>query len=96
MKRRKFIASMGWLTAGMLVAPLSPVKAFTRDQKKIKGSVQVKGKGLKNVVVSDGYSVVTTDASGKYEMEQTAYHQYVIPGYSECDQPAECVQPVFQ
>lgn len=69
MKRRKFIASMGWLTAGWLLAPLAPVKAFPSVQKKIKGFVRVKGKGLKNVVVSDGYSVVTTNASGKYEME---------------------------
>jgi hypothetical protein len=69
MKRRKFIANLGWLTAGVLVSPLAPVKGFVPALKKIKGAVQVKGKGLKNVVVSDGYSVVTTNASGKYEME---------------------------
>jgi hypothetical protein len=69
MKRRKFIASLGWLTAGWVAAPFSPVKAFVPETKKVKGSVLEKGKGLKDVIVSDGYSVVATNASGKYEME---------------------------
>lgn len=60
---------MGWLTAGLLAAPFMPVKAFVGSNKKIKGSVLVKGKGIKGVVVSDGYSVVVTNAAGKYEME---------------------------
>jgi Predicted phosphohydrolases len=60
---------MGWLTGGLLATPFIPVKAFTGKDKKIKGFVQVKGKGIKDVVVSDGYSVVVTNAAGKYEME---------------------------
>ncbi len=69
MKRRKFVASLGWLTAGWVVAPFARVKAFVPTDKKISGSVLAKGKGLKGVIVSDGYSVVATDKSGKYEME---------------------------
>lgn len=69
MKRRKFIASLGWLTAGWVVAPFSPAKAFAGSDKKIKGAVKAKGKGLKGVVVSDGYTVTATDEAGKYEME---------------------------
>jgi hypothetical protein len=69
MQRRKFIASMAWLTGGFIATGFSPVKAFIGERKKIKGAVRAKGKGIKNVVVSDGYSVVTTAKDGKYEME---------------------------
>jgi 3',5'-cyclic AMP phosphodiesterase CpdA len=70
MKRRKFIASLGWLTAGWALSPLaSSAKTFTPVEKKIKGAVLAKGKGLSGVVVSDGFSVVQTDKSGKYELE---------------------------
>jgi hypothetical protein len=57
------------LTAGWVVAPFERAKAFFPTDKKISGSVLAKGKGLKGVIVSDGYSVVATDNSGKYEME---------------------------
>ncbi|MBO9204737.1 MULTISPECIES: calcineurin-like phosphoesterase C-terminal domain-containing protein [Niastella] len=69
MKRRRFLSSLGWLTAGWVLTPFSPAKAFIGADKKVKGAVLAKGKGLKNVIVSDGYSVVATDGSGKYEME---------------------------
>jgi hypothetical protein len=69
MKRRKFIASLGWLTAGWAFSPLASAKTFVPREKKVKGAVLSKGKGLKGVVVSDGFSVVQTDRSGKYELE---------------------------
>jgi hypothetical protein len=69
MHRRKFIARIALLSGGFIAGGLSSAKAFTRDRKKIKGSVLTKGKGIKNVVVSDGYSVVATNAKGQYELE---------------------------
>jgi hypothetical protein len=69
MKRRKFIASLGWLTAGWAFSPLASAKTFVSRDKKVKGAVRSKGKGLKGVVVSDGFSVVQTDKSGKYELD---------------------------
>jgi hypothetical protein len=69
MKRRRFLSSLGLLTAGWALTPFSPAKAFVGDDKKIKGAVLSKGKGLKNVIVSDGYSVIATDSDGKYEMD---------------------------
>jgi hypothetical protein len=69
MKRRRFLSALGWLTAGWVLKPLSPAKAFTGGNKKIKGAVLAKGKGIKGVIVSDGYSVIATDDAGNYEME---------------------------
>jgi len=69
MKRRNFLASVGWLTAGWVIAPFTKVDAFVPAPKTIKGSVLSKRKGIKGVIVRDGYSVVATDASGAYEMQ---------------------------
>jgi hypothetical protein len=69
MQRRKFIARIALLTGGFIAGGLSSANAFTRDRQQIKGSVRAKGKGIKNVVVSDGYSVVATNAKGQYELE---------------------------
>ncbi|MEO8403189.1 MAG: calcineurin-like phosphoesterase family protein [Chitinophagaceae bacterium] len=68
MKRREFIGQAVLLTGGLLVARQLPASTFAGNSK-IKGRVLSKGKGLKGVVVSDGYSVVVTDSNGKYEFE---------------------------
>lgn len=72
MQRRKFIQSLGLLTGGVVVTNYTPVNAFAQKKKGIKGYVLSNGKGIKNVVVSDGYSVVVTDKKGKYEVEPNA------------------------
>ena len=41
-----------------------PASALAGQRKKIKGRVLSKGKGISNVVVSDGYTVVATDNKG--------------------------------
>jgi hypothetical protein len=69
MKRRKFIQQIAWLAGGFIVASNLPASAMTGEAKKLKGRVQSRGKGIKGVVVSDGYSVVVTDEKGKYEFE---------------------------
>ena len=68
MKRRKFITNSAWLGTGLLLAGNLPASVLT-DTKKLRGRVLSKGKGIKSVVVSDGYSVVATDSNGKYELE---------------------------
>lgn len=68
MKRKKFIQQISLLTGGLLTACHLPA-ALPDVNKKIKGRVVSNGKGIKNVVVSDGYSVIATDAKGRYEME---------------------------
>ena len=69
MQRRIFIRQISWLTGGLILADQVPASAFAGKDNKIKGQVLSNGKGVKNVVVSDGYSVVATDSKGKYELE---------------------------
>jgi hypothetical protein len=76
MQRRRFLQSILWLGGGLLATKLSANgslvldSAHARDSKKrkLKGRVSGRGKGIKGVVVSDGYSVVITNDNGKYEL----------------------------
>jgi len=67
MKRRLFIQNLTWLTGGAVAACQLPVETF-ESAKKIKGKVIANGKGIKDAVVSDGYTVITTDSKGRYEI----------------------------
>lgn len=58
---------MTWLTGGFVTACQLPADTFEAG-KKIKGRVTANGKGIKDVVVSDGYTVITTDVKGRYEL----------------------------
>ncbi len=69
MQRRKFIQNIAWLTGGLVAGSYIPAKAFVEKGNKIKGYVLSGGKGVRNVVVSDGYNVVETNKKGKYEFE---------------------------
>lgn len=60
---------MAWLTGGVLVAGQLPASLITGQRKKLKGRVLAKGKGIKGVVVSDGYTVMATDNNGRYEFD---------------------------
>lgn len=68
MKRRSFIQKITWITGGVMASSWLPVNSFEAG-KKIKGRVVSNNKGVKNVVVSDGYTVILTDTKGKYEFE---------------------------
>jgi hypothetical protein len=68
MQRRKFLQRIAWLTGGLFITRCTPAKALSIDGKTIQGIVSANGKGLKDVVVSDGYSVVATDKKGRYSI----------------------------
>ena len=70
MQRRIFIKNVGWLTGGLLVGCNKKIYSGTEGDKLLKGYVKSGNKGLADVVVSDGYSVVTTDKKGAYELER--------------------------
>lgn len=72
MKRRIFIQNITLLTGGILTACQAPAEIFEPGRKKIKGQVLAGGKGIKNVIISDGYTVIATDNKGKYELEPHA------------------------
>jgi hypothetical protein len=67
MKRRRFIQNITLLTGGLVTA--GQLLASTFERKNIKGRVRSNNKGVKGVVVSDGYTVITTDNKGRYEFE---------------------------
>lgn len=53
------------------------------EAQNISGRITCKGKGLKGVAVSDGYNIVVTDSTGRYEMnsgKQLGLVYYSIPG----------------
>src|SRR5687767_4651584 len=72
MKRRIFIQNITLLTGGILTACQATAEIFEPGRKKIKGRVLSNGNGIKNVIVSDGYTVIATDDKGKYELESHA------------------------
>lgn len=68
MNRRKFLQNIAWLTGGLLVLRSNTAKALGMDGRLLTGLVRAKGKGVRDVVVSDGYSVVQTDKKGRYSL----------------------------
>ncbi len=60
------------------------------------GKVHVGNKGLKNVVVSDGYTVTTTDSKGVYRMKRDPRAKFVFVSVpADCAIPAEANIPRF-
>jgi len=72
MQRRKFIQNLALLTGSAVFTNFAPTKVTEQKKKTVRGYVLSKGKGIKNVIVSDGYNVVATDKSGRYEFEPNA------------------------
>lgn len=67
MNRRSFIKNSSLLATTLFVSLKSFSATFLEDQK-ILGRVTSKGKGVANVVISDGFNVVQTDKNGNYEI----------------------------
>lgn len=68
MHRRNFLYLSSIIGAGILSGADKAYSAIVGGKAtKITGRVTAKGKALKGVVVSDGFSVVTTDNKGRYE-----------------------------
>ena len=67
--RRKFIRQAGLLAGALLAGNMLELHATDRASGKIRGRVSAGGEGLKDVVVSDGYSVVRTNRRGRYKID---------------------------
>jgi hypothetical protein len=63
---------MVWLTGGAVLLNAQPSLALEPEDKALKGKVLSKGRPVANVVISDGYSVVATDAKGRFELKPHA------------------------
>jgi hypothetical protein len=71
----------------VLADPFGPLLAATEKRSffTVRGTVTAKGKGLGNVVVSDGVSVVATDRDGAFSFPADSSSRFVFlslpPGY---------------
>lgn len=103
MKRRFFLRNLLFLSGGFLTG----AKAFSGvpgKRRLVKGRVHSGSKGLANVVISDGYSVVTTDKKGRYEFTTHESAQFIavsVPagfhflhenGITRCYRPIEAAR----
>lgn len=78
MQRRKFLQNFLWLSGGLLAGCHKAVYASGNKAKKITGRVTAGGKGVGNVIVSDGFSVVQTARDGKYQMTLSPSSRHVF------------------
>lgn len=69
MNRRSFIQKFGLITGAAFISLQANAFDGLLRNKVIKGSVRSGRKGIANVVISDGYAVVLTDARGNYSIE---------------------------
>lgn len=65
-------------TCDMLIVNAPAIDIEPEDGVTIYGAVTCDGKGLENVVVSDGIEVVRTDKEGIYQMRSAKKHSYVF------------------
>jgi hypothetical protein len=77
MQRRYFLRSLLFVTGGMIAT--RPFARWIRSgqTRKLAGRIASKGKPLANVVVTDGYNVVSTDKNGMYAFEAHTDAQFV-------------------
>src|SRR5687768_17305792 len=102
MQRRKFISQMALLAGGLATAGCWPLNALATDKKKniLKGRVLAQGRGLKGVVVSDGFSVIVTDKKGRYELTPDKSAQFItvsVPAgfhFLQENNISRCYQPI--
>ncbi len=78
MQRRTFLQSIFWLTGGLLASCSKPFALARSGSKKIKGKILAQGKGVANVVVSDGFNVVQTNRDGAYELLLSSRSEHVF------------------
>lgn len=80
MERRNFLRNIGLLSAAATV-PVANIFANSNTLyagNSIAGTVTSNGKGIANVVVSDGYNLVLTDKNGNYSFEAHYNAEFVF------------------
>jgi hypothetical protein len=78
MQRRIFLRNVLWFTGGLYAGCNKKVSLFKTKGGEVKGVVSSNGRGIANVVVSDGFDVVKTAADGSYTIKLTARSQHVF------------------
>jgi hypothetical protein len=78
MQRRNFLTNLLWITGGFFAGCSKHLSLANSSGGTLKGKVVAKGKGLADVVVSDGFSVVKTAADGSYKLPLTQQSKHVF------------------
>ncbi|PST81597.1 metallophosphoesterase [Pedobacter yulinensis] len=78
MKRRTFIQRLGLLSGSAFISLNSSAFAGLERAATIQGRVSAGGRGIAGVSVSDGYTVVRTDAQGKYSLKPHEQASFVF------------------
>lgn len=77
MKRRVFLKNFS-LSAFLFGVPaLGQAQITASSQRKISGRIHENGKGIAGVAVTDGFTVVVTDARGRYALEAHPQAEFV-------------------
>lgn len=78
MNRKSFLQSIALISGSAFISlRTNAIEGLKRSQTLI-GTVSSDGKGIANAVISDGFSVVKTDASGKYSITTNDKAQFVF------------------
>jgi hypothetical protein len=79
MQRRKFLQNLMWITGGLLAGCSKQLSVVRGSGNASKGKVIARGKGVANVVVSDGFHVVKTASDGSYTLpfSKEAKHVFI-------------------
>jgi hypothetical protein len=78
MQRRTFLQNFLWLTGGVLSGCSKRLNISDTKASSIKGVVSANGTGLADVIVSDGFSVVTTAGDGSYTIKLTSHSEHIF------------------
>lgn len=78
MNRRSFIQNIGLVTGATFISLNNKAFSQLKREKIVRGRVLSGKKGIANVVVSDGFSVVLTDAKGNYTIEPNEKAQSIF------------------
>lgn len=78
MNRKSFIQSISLLTGSAFISLKTNAIGSLKRNQTLTGLVSADGRGIANAIISDGFSVVKTDANGKYTITTNDKAQFVF------------------
>jgi len=78
MQRRTFLQNLLLIIGGITAGCTKRIGTSNSDGKLVTGKVTSQGKGLPNVIISDGFSVVNTNREGSYQITLTANSEHIF------------------
>lgn len=78
MNRKAFLQSIGLISGSAFISIRTNALEELKRSGTLTGTVSADGRGIANAVISDGFSVVKTDANGKYSINTHDKAQFVF------------------